>query len=682
MGLKHMKSLWRSQEIEGKSCLDQLVYRSRLIGGSPELCVWGGGNTSSKIEEKDFLGRTQRILRVKGSGSDLKSCQPSDFSPLLLEDILPALNRDQMSDEEMVEYLSHCLLDIKAPRPSIEGLLHAFIPENDLDHTHADAILSLTNTSRPREICREVFGDELVWIRYVRPGFQLAKRVALAYRQHPNTKGAVLEKHGLVTWGVDSKTSYSRTIEMVTRAEQFIKKNGKFVGARDRHENVSHREFLRQYLPILRGVLSRGKRVILVNTDSSLVLDYVNSAWARRAGEQGPATPDHMLRTKRIPLFVDGVEGETLIRQIEQYAKNHQRYYQRYNGRGSRQQLPMLDPYPRIILIPGVGMITSGKDIREAKIVAEIYEHSIKIQKDACSIDDYRSLPPSVAFDVEYWPLELCKLTLAPLEAELSSQVGVVTGASGGIGRAIAWKLAQAGAHLILADLHEEKVKGLSQGINQKLKLQQTIWIKMDVTDPNSVKRMFDEAVLNFGGIDFVVSNAGTPHMGSIEEIPIKEWHLSMAVNATGHFLVAREAISILKRQKMGGAFVFVASKNVLAPGKEFGAYSAAKAAEVQLARILAIEEGESGIRVNIVNPDGVFENSGLWEKIKESRAKTHGVSPEELEAYYQNRNLMKIRILPEDVAESVLFFVSSRSAKTTGCILTVDGGVQGAFPR
>ena len=688
-----MKSLWDSRQINGKSRLDQLVYRSHLMGQSPSLCVWGGGNTSTKIEEKDFLGRVRWVLRVKGSGSDLKSCQPHDFSPLLIEDILLALERDQMSDEEMVEYLTHCLLDPKAPRPSIEALLHAFVPENDVDHTHADAILSLTNTSRPRQICQEVFGNELLWIEYVRPGFQLAKQVAVAYRRDPKTKGAVLEKHGLITWGTDARTSYERTIEMVTRAEEYVKRHGRKmekIGARPLFFSPARkREFLRQSLPIIRRTLSKNKRVILTCNDAPSVLDYVSSSWGPKAANQGPATPDHMLRTKRIPLFVNGGAptqsdrfSELLIRQIERYARDHKEYYRRYNGVGSRPNLEMLDPYPRVILIPGIGMITSGKDLKEARIVSEIYEHSIQIQQNACRVDTYRSLPPAVAFDVEYWPLELYKLTLSPSEAELSCQIGLITGAAGGIGRGIAWKLAQGGAHLVLTDLNKEKVKVLSEEINQKLKSPRTIGIEMDVTDQSAVQHTLDQTVLFFGGLDFLVSNAGTPHVGAIDELPLEEWDQSLSVNATGHFLVAREAIRILKAQGMGGTMVFIASKNVLAPGKEFGAYSAAKAAQTQLARILAIEGGEFGIRVNIINPDGVFEGSGLWEKIKQQRAKTHGISPEELEQHYQDRNLLKARVFPEDVASAALFLVSNRSAKTTGCILTVDGGVREAFPR
>jgi len=681
-----MKSRWKNSEVKGKDRLELLVYRSRLIGSEPELCLWGGGNTSTKLEGIDFRGRRRTLLRVKGSGSDLKEAEPPHFSPMAVDDLLPVLDREEMSDEEMVAYFEKCLLDPKAPRPSIEALLHAFVPQTDIDHTHADAILALTNTSCSRAIIRQVYGERLLFIPYLKPGFLLAKAVAKAYQKNPNTQGAILEKHGLITWGPDSKTSYLRTIEMVSRAEAFIRKKatGRAVLGGPRFRSLGPRErenFLIRCAAAVRKTVSQRERKILTFADSPAVLEYVNSRLASKTSREGAATPDHMLRTKRIPLFIPSpisLSPQWITKQIERYAANHRRYYERFHEPGQ----PMLDPYPRVILLPGIGMITTGKNLQDARIVKEIYEHSMRVQAGASFVDRYQSLPLPRAFEMEYWSLELYKLTFAPKERELARRVAWVTGAAGGIGRSIVERLAEEGAHVVALDLDEGKVREIAERINARLKSPQVKGLACDVTKEASVEKAMIETLKRFGGIDFLVSNAGIAHVAPVDELDLKSWEASFRVNATGHFLVARRVIRQLKAQGMEGALVFVASKNVLAPGKDFAAYSAAKSAETQLARVLAIENGEVGIRVNIVHPDGVFEGSGLWETIKKARAHSHGIPSQELEKYYQNRNLMRVRVTPRDVAEAVLFFLSQRSAKTTGCMITVDGGLGEAFPR
>ncbi len=679
-----MKSLWKESEARGLDELGLLVYRSRLIGRAPKLCVWGGGNTSAKGYATDFRGRRRQVVFVKGSGSDLKTSERRDYPALLLDDVLPALAVSSMTDEEMVDYLAHCTLDPKAPRPSIEALLHAFIPERDIDHTHADAILALTNTTRPREIARRVFGDELLYIPYIKPGFLLAKLVASEYRKHPGAKGALLVNHGLITWGPNARASYERTIEMVSRAERAIARHlrGRNVLGGPRVESLSphtRAAWLEEHLPHLRRAVSRRQKKILAFSTSPKILIYVNSRLAPQASQAGAATPDHMLRVKRVPLFLPPrANAREIDRAAERYAAAHRRYYERFRRPG----MPMLDPYPRVILVPGVGMVTTGKDLAEARIVSEIYDHAMDIQIGACAVDRYRSLPLAKAFETEYWSLELYKLSLAPVERELARQVAIVTGAAGGIGQAIARKLASEGAHVVLTDLSLERVQQIAAEINKAVKAERAIGRVMDVTRPASVERCVRDTVLAFGGIDHLVSNAGTAHVAALDELKLEDWEASLKVNATGHFLVAQGVVRVLKRQGTGGSLVFVASKNVLAPGRDFGAYSAAKSAETQLARILAIEGGEFGIRANIVHPDGVFEGSGLWDKIKAERARSHGIRPAELERHYQQRNLMKVRVEPQDVAEAVFFLLSKRSAKTTGCMVTVDGGLREAFPR
>ncbi len=678
--------------MQNKDALDQLVLRSRWIGSDPKLCLWGGGNTSTKTTEKSPFGGEVKVLWVKGSGSDMKFSERKHFTPLDLQKLMSLLSVGDMSDQMMVDYVAQAQLSPKAPRASVEALLHAFIPYSDIDHSHADAILSITNNTNNARLIKKLYGDEMLWIPYVKPGFNLSKRVYAAFQKNKRAKGAILEKHGIITWGNSSKQSYARMVEMVSRAEKFIEKKAKgksksiFGGKRFRELKANEREkFLSQSLPIIRSAVSKNKRMILTVNSTPGVLEFVNSKKGAQLSQIGCATPDHMLRTKGKPLFlkiktsVNDLTENSIRRQIESYAKAHERYYKKFKSPG----MQMLDPYPRVILIPQVGLIATGKDLAASKECSEIYEHSISTIRGGEVVGKYKSLPLPKIFEMEYWPLELYKLSLAPLEASLARKVAIVTGAVGSIGRSISEKLTKEGAHVVLTDLDTAKAQKAADEINQKTKSKRAIGIKLDVTSEQSVKEALRKTVLLFGGLDLVVSNAGIAHISSVDQLSLSDWEKSLKVNATGHFLLAREAVKIFKQQKLGGNLVFIATKNVMAPGKDFGAYSASKSAEAQLAKILAIEGGEFNIRANIVNPDGIFENSGLWnQKVREERAKSYGIPVGRLEDFYKNRNLMKIRILPEDVANSVFFLASDLSAKTTGCTITVDGGVKEAFPR
>jgi rhamnulose-1-phosphate aldolase/alcohol dehydrogenase len=683
-----MRDRWQGAAAKRLTPLDALVYRSRLIGAEDGLGLYGGGNTSIKCVAPDLLGRPQEVLWVKGSGADLKGCRPAHFSPLRLDDLRQLARRASMSDEAMVAFLERCLLAPRAPRPSIETLLHALIPEAAVDHTHADAMLGLANTRRGEALVRRVLGERLLWIPYIQPGFALSRRVAEAYRRQPGSHGAVLAHHGLITWGPDGATSYRRTIEYVTRAERYLgrqRRRHPLAPAGAAAAPEERLQVLRAVLPALRGTLSRTRRVCISFTDTPDVLAFVSARRLPALARIGPATPDHMLRTKRVPLVLQGTghragrdPSAAIERQVARYVRAHERYVRRFGQRGQR----VVDPFPRVIVLPRVGLLTTGKDATEAGMVAQLYRHAIAIMRDAEAAGGYTSVSPREAFNVEYWPLELYKLSLAPPEQELARLVGLVTGGAGGIGRAIARHLIERGASVVVTDLDGRAAEAVAASLNAQAGRQRALGLAMDVTNEASIRRAFDQLLRYFGGLDFLVSNAGTAHVAAIEQLRRADWESSLAVNATGHFLVSQAAVRWLRAQGLGGAIVFIASKNVLAPGKDFGAYSAAKAAQTQLARVLAIEHGRHGIRVNVVNPDGVFEGSGLWRRIGASRAASHGVRPDQLPAFYRRRNLLQAAVLPEDVAEAVGFLVSARAAKTTGCLLAVDGGLREAFPR
>ncbi len=686
-----MISRWADADAKGLDGLDLLVYGSRLIGAEPSLVVWGGGNTSLKVTERDFRGREVRVLRVKGSGSDLKSVARKDFPGVRMDEILALLERSDMDDGEMVGYLAHSLQELGGSRPSIETLLHGFLPHEAVTHTHADAIVSLSNTDRCREVIQEVYGKEAVSIPYRRPGFLLSKDVAGALKAHPSATAVILEKHGTITWGQTVKEAYLGTIDLITQAEEAIKARAKgrarFGGVRvNPLPAAERREVALAVAPFLRGLVGRDKRVILHFNDTPDVLEFVGSKEAATLSQAGPATPDHTIYTKRVACFVEcdrpahADRVKTAVREaVERFVADYTRYFEAHRQEGTA----LLDPFPRVVLISGLGMFTTGKDKRTALIVDDIYHHTISVLGAASAIGSFASLTPKEAFEVEYWPLELYKLTLAPPEKELGRRVALVTGGASGIGKAVARRLAQEGAHVVVGDLDEGGAKKVADEIVAANGTERAVGLRMDVTSEAGVSQAFAAAALGYGGIDIIVSNAGIAVSAPLDTMGLSDWERSFAVNATGHFLVTREALRLLKAQALGGAFVFVATKNVMSPGKDFGAYSASKAAEAQLAKIVALEGGAHGIRANIVNPDAVFQDSRLWsEEVRRERARAQGISVEQLEEFYRKRNILGASILPEDVAEAVLFLASDRSAKTTGCTLTVDGGVRDAFPR
>ncbi|HZP80161.1 MAG TPA: bifunctional rhamnulose-1-phosphate aldolase/short-chain dehydrogenase [Chthonomonadaceae bacterium] len=701
-----MQSRWNEAEAGALSPLEQLIAMSRWIGAETDLVVWGGGNTSLKVWETDFRGRETYVLRIKGSGSDLKTIERKHFSGVRMEDVLPLQARDEMSDEEMVAYLAHALLSPTDPRPSIETLLHAFLPAAAVAHSHADAIVALSNNTCGPEAVREALGAKVIQIPYRRPGFLLSKEVGAAVQAMPDAEGLVLMNHGLITWGDTCRAAYESHIALTTRAETYLaaKRKGKrvFGGVQVAAlPEERRREVAAAVAPVLRGAICMAPhpqplpprtgggeqpalRMVLRYEDSDAVLDFVGSEKAARVSQIGAATPDHILSTKVLPLFVPVTQPddpEHVARWFREAAAKWREDYTAYYHR-HRVDEPMLDPIPRVILVPGLGMWTAGKDSKTALVPADIYRHTIRILGDAEGVSAYRSLHEADAFSAEYWGLELYKLTLAPPEKELARRIALVTGAASGIGKAIAERFAAEGAHVVIADLNAQACQSVADALNRQHGGRCALGLAMDVTDEAAVKRAFAEIARTYGGLDILVSNAGIAPTGRIENLSLETWERSFAVNATGHFLVAREAVKMMRAQGLGGSLVFNVTKNVPAPGADFGAYSCAKAAEAQLARILAVENGAYGIRCNLLNPDAVFE-AGLWTpELKAERARAKGIPIEQFEESIRQGNLLKTAVFAEDVAQAALFFASDRSARTTGAMLPIDGGLREAFPR
>jgi len=688
-----VQSLWNPSEAsKQQNALDQLVYRSNIIGADRRVCNWGGGNTSAKTVVKDFRGRDVEVMYVKGSGSDLASMKAGNFTGLRMDDIRPLFEKDEMPDEEMVAYLVNCMIDVKHPRASIETLLHAFLPFKHVDHTHPDSIISLCCADNGKELAKEIFGDRFVWVPYIRPGFKLSKMIAEGVLANPNAELVLMEKHGLVTWGETSEEAYSQTIKIISEAEAFIEARVNtatlFGGAK--HQALPadvRRSIAAQVMPTIRGAVSDAKKMILSFDDADDVLAFVGGERSPKLSQVGAACPDHLVHTKVVPLFVDwtpnadDVEGLKAIlkESVAAYKEQYKAYFERNKNEGD----VMFEPAPRVILIPGVGMINTGKSWAMSQVSGALYHRAIAVMRGATALGEFVSLSENESYNVEYWPLELYKLTLAPAEAEFSRKVAFITGGAGGIGSETARRLVSEGAHVVLADLNLEGAEKIAAEINARYGDNRAIAVKMDVTNEEAVQAAYAATALAYGGVDIIVNNAGLATSSPFEDTSLKEWNLNMNVLGTGYFLVAREAFKMMKEQAVGGSMVFIGSKNSIYAGKNATAYSAAKALEAHLARCIAAEGGEHGIRVNTILPDAILQGSAIWNgSWRNERAAAYGIEPDQLEEYYRKRTTLLVNIYPRDIAEGVAFFASSKAEKTTGCMLTIDGGVPAAFTR
>ncbi len=653
--------------------LEQLVQRSNEIGDDSSLVVYGGGNTSAKGVLIDHLGREQRVMWVKGSGADMRGSSTADYPALRLDDLLPLLGRDTMSDEEMTDLVARALLDPGARRPSIETLLHAFLPHTHIDHVHADAICALTNHAEGPRIVAEALGDGFAYVDWMRPGFTLSKVVA----ELGDRDGVVLAHHGLITWGESSEECWQRTEAAVDRARAYLDALPLRVEAPPRVADMPEEEVERLLLR-LRGTMSRtGRRVLRIDTRLRAAADHPLLSEIVAAGV---SSADHMLRIK--PRSAVSTSPDTAADDIDGYAAEYSAYVER-NSDAMPEGFGMHDPIPRVVLVPGLGAVTTGATLRDAEVAADIALHTHGV---AATVADRIGTPVGLddreTFRFDYWPMELYKLTLRPPAPDLAGFIAIVTGSASGIGRGIALELAARGASLVLADLDGAGLEEAGASIREAGGTAPVL-VAGDQSDESVVEDTVRQAVRTFGGLDGAVINAGIGVTGTLEELTLDQWNAAMRINLASGFLMTRATMRLIKEQGSGGSLVYVASKNAFGPGAGFGAYSVSKAGMVQLMRIAALEGGAAGIRANAINPDAVFDNSRLWDGgLREERAAAHGIAPEELEDFYAARNILKRRVTTADVARTAAFLLSDASSRTTGAVIPVDGGVAGAFPR
>jgi rhamnulose-1-phosphate aldolase/alcohol dehydrogenase len=664
------------------------TYSARLLGSEGGLVLHGGGNTSVKAKVSSPVHGEVDVLYVKGSGWDLATIEPPGHPAVRLAPLLALRRLESLGDEAMVSELRANLLDASAPTPSVETLLHAFLPPRFIDHTHADAILAICDQPSGEEICRRLFGSALVWVPYVMPGFALAKLCADAYDAHvkrgKKPELIVLERHGIFTFGDSAKESYGRMISSVSWAEGLVAESRHTVTLSGKVAPLAHTpaavtHAVRGCVAKLAGAPAERGPIVHLRASEG-ILDFLARSDAEDLTNVGCATPDHVIRTKPVPLFLHLPSAEdevslaaTVTAQLTEYAARYDAYFAEMCAAKSVSPTK-LDPWPRIVLVPGLGLLSVGQTLAEAKVAADIYEHTIDVMDGASGVGRYAPVGRADLFDVEYWSLEQAKLKKSATRP-LGQAIALVTGAAGGIGRATAARLADLGAHVVLVDLHADALKGAVATFPREAASRVTS-VVADVTSASAVDAAFAHASRVFGGVDLVVSNAGNAPIGDLHteggEALLRE---SLELNLLAHNRVARAAVSVFRAQGRGGCLLFNVSKAAFAPGPHFGPYAVAKAALLALMRQYAVDAAPFGVRSNAVNADRV--RTGLFAGgVAEARAAARGLTVEE----YFKANLLSREVTDGDVADAFAYLASARA--TTGCVITVDGGNAAAFPR
>ena len=699
-----IENRWDEAHAAKLSPSELLLYRSNLLGSDKRITNFGGGNTSAKIKEKDPLtGAEVDVLWVKGSGGDLGTLKLDGFSTLYMEKFLGLekfYKAGTDNDAIMVPLYAHSAFNLNPRAASIDTPLHGLIDRAHVDHMHPDALIAIAASADSRKLTEEIFGGEIGWLPWIRPGYELGLKLRELSQSNPKLKGAVLEAHGLFTWADTSKACYENTLDIINRATAWLA--GKSHGKRPFGNVASpalpidrRREIAASIMPTIRGTISANVRddqganpKVGHFDDSDTVLDFVGGEKLAGLAALGTSCPDHFLRTKIWPLVLPFDPAKDSVEQlaarikpaIEAYREKYAGYYDRCKRPNSPR---MRDANPVVYLVPGVGMITFAADKATARIAGEFYINAINVMRGAASVSHYRGLPEQEAFDIEYWLLEEAKLQRMPKPKPLAGRVALITGGAGGIGLATARRLMDEGACVVLCDIDRDALAEADADLRKKYgnDVVASSWI--DVTSEAAVSAGFRDSCWKYGGVDICISNAGIASASAFDETTLALWQKNMDILATGYFLIARQAFQLFKSQGIGGSIVFIGSKNALAASPGAAAYCTAKAAELHLARCLALEGAPHAVRVNVVNPDAVLRGSRIWQgEWATQRAAQNKTSVDNLESVYRERSLLKRSVYPEDVAEAVAFFASERSAKSTGNIVNVDAGNAGAFTR
>jgi rhamnulose-1-phosphate aldolase/alcohol dehydrogenase len=690
-----LPNLWDDEHAASLDDPGLLLYRSNLLGSDLRITNFGGGNTSAKLAATDPLtGAPTRVLWVKGSGGDIGSMKLDGFSTLTMDKLisLKSIYRGIEHEDEMVALYNHCTFNLNPRATSIDTTLHGFVPHAHVDHVHADAVIAIAASENAEALTKEIYGGKLGFLPWQRPGFDLGLKLGAMAEANPHMSGVVLGGHGLFTWGPTSKECYRITLETINKAARWLgakTQGAAFGGPRvEALSRADRRNVAARLLPAIRKHISASERKIGHFTDAPAVLEFVNSRDLEPLAALGTSCPDHFLRTKIRPLVLpydptshdlDAVVA-SLDKTLADYRADYAAYYQRCKHPNSPA---MRDANAIIYLVPGVGMLSFAKDKSTARIAAEFYVNAINVMRGSSSVGRYVGLSEQEAFNIEYWLLEEAKLQRMPKPKSLAGRVALVTGGAGGIGQAIAARLMGEGACVVLADIDAQSLDNAVADFGKRFGNDVVSGVHVDVTSESKVDAAFHEALLAFGGLDILVANAGIASAAPFEDTSLELWNRNIAILATGYFLSARGAYRIMKDQGLGGSIVFIASKNALAASPGASAYCTAKAAEVHLARCLALEGAPLGIRANTVNPDAVLRGSKIWQgEWRTQRATSNKVSEDELEEVYRQRSLLKRSVYPEDIAEAVYYFASDLSFKSTGNILNVDAGNAVSFTR
>jgi rhamnulose-1-phosphate aldolase/alcohol dehydrogenase len=722
---QHVNYLWDDATAARLDPVGRLVYRSNILGADQRITNTGGGNTSAKLAEKDPLtGKTVEVLWVKGSGGDLRTSTKENFSSLYLEKLAGLIPRYRESpgkgpktpaEDGMVGMYPHCTYNLNPRASSIDTPLHAFIPAEHVDHMHPNAVIALAASRNAEKLMRDIYGDDMAYTPWLRPGFELGLRMQAICKEYPKAKSILMGQHGLINWADDDKACYELTLDLIERAARSIEKHDKgdktFGGRKyaDLPES-KRREYQVKLLPWLRGQLSGSKRMVGTVQDDPAILRFVNSADAARLAELGTSCPDHFLRTKIKPLYVawDPQSGDLdrlrgLLKDgLSKYREDYKAYYERCKHPDSPA---MRDPNPTVILVPGLGMLAWGKDKSESRVTAEFYNCAVEVMRGAEAIDEYIALPQQEAFDIEYWLLEEAKLRRMPPEKELARQVIAVVGAGSGIGREVAQRLVKDGAHVVCVDLNADAARETAKAIEQKhgtgigvagsgiSGCGPAVGLRCDITKRDSIRAMLADTILAYGGLDGMAVTAGffaTPDKeGRTKD---EQWALTFAINVTGSYLAADEAAKVWKEQGLPASLVLTTSANAVVAKKGSLAYDASKAAANHLVRELAMELAPL-VRVNGVAPATVVQGSSMFPRdrvissltkygIPFSESESDDALRDKLARFYADRTLTKAPITPADQAEAFYLLFSPRLSKTTGQIISVDGGLHEAFLR